>query len=129
MIAREMRNGLRLVYYTPTETKDAGFIETEHFGVRFHQRLGHFDLTGVSQRWLRDLLWDHLADLLRSPSVLAATGPFDQLRRAAVELSAFLEVDAPDGGHDPTLLRRGAHAAFRGRPAPPRAQRPALPGA
>jgi integrase len=105
MIAREMRNELRLVYYTPTETREAGFIETEHFGVRFHQRLGHLDLTGVSQRWLRDLLWDHLAGLLRSPKCPRSQGPFDQLRRAVVELSAFLEVDAPGGGHDPTLLR------------------------
>ncbi len=32
-------------------------------------------------------------------------GPFDQFRRAAAELSAFLEADAPGGGHDPALLR------------------------
>ena len=32
-------------------------------------------------------------------------GPFDSYRRAAAELSAFLEADAPEGGHDPDLLR------------------------
>lgn len=28
------------------------------------------------------------------------------MRRAAVELGAFLQADAPDAGHDPTVLRR-----------------------
>ncbi len=105
MIVREMRNALRLVYYTPAATRDAGFIETEHFGVRFPQRLGHLDLTGISQRWLRDLLWDHLAAMLRSSKRPRSQGTADNLRRACLELSAFLEVDAPGGGHDPTLLR------------------------
>jgi integrase len=105
LIVRQMRNALRLVYFTPEETRDAGFIETEHFGVRFPSRLGHFDLTGVTQRWLRDLLWDHLADILRSPKHPRSGGTFDALRRACIELSAFLEIDAPGGGHDPRLLR------------------------
>ena len=34
-IAKEILHELRLVYFTPAETKDAGFIETDHFGVRF----------------------------------------------------------------------------------------------
>jgi hypothetical protein len=59
----------------------------------------------VSQRWLRELLWDHLADALRSPKRPRSKSPLDQLRRACIELSAFLEIDAPGGGHDPTLLR------------------------
>jgi integrase len=105
LMVREMRNALRLVYYTPAEARAAGFIEAEHFGVQFPHRLGHLDLTGVSQRWLRELLWDHLADALRSPKRPRSQGPLDQLRRACLELSAFLEVDAPGGGHDPTLLR------------------------
>ena len=36
-------------------------------GIRFPNRGSHFDLTGIPQRWLRDLVWDHLADLLQSP--------------------------------------------------------------
>jgi hypothetical protein len=32
MVLREMRRELQLVYFTAAETKDAGYIETEHFG-------------------------------------------------------------------------------------------------
>ena len=34
-IVKEILHELRLVYFTPAETKDAGFLETDHFGVRF----------------------------------------------------------------------------------------------
>ncbi|GAA2752990.1 site-specific integrase [Kitasatospora cinereorecta] len=105
-IAWESVNGLRCVYNSPADTKDAGFLETDHFGRRFKNAQSHFDLTAVPQRWLRDLLWDHLAQWLRSPQCPRTRGPFDQTRRAAVELGVFLETDAPSGGHDPTVLRR-----------------------
>ncbi|MEV7739118.1 tyrosine-type recombinase/integrase [Streptomyces sp. NPDC088921] len=102
----EIINGLRCVYYSPSDTKDAGFLETDHFGRRFKNAQSNFDITAVSQRWLRDLLWDHLAEWLRSPQCPRTRGPFEQMRRAAVELGVFLETDAPDAGHDPTVLRR-----------------------
>lgn len=105
LVARGMLTELRLVYHAPHDTRDAGFIETDHFGIRLTDRASHIDLTTVSQRWLRDLLWDYLADLFRSPRCPRTGGPIDGLRRAATELSAFLEIDAPVGGHDPTLLR------------------------
>ena len=57
-IAKRMLQHLRLVYFTPADTQDAGFIETDHFGVRFPAAPA-IDLTGIPQRWLRDLLWDH----------------------------------------------------------------------
>ena len=104
MVAREMLHDLRLAYFTPEASRDAGFIETDHFGVRFPERGSHFDLTGIAQRWLRDLLWDYLAGLLRSPDCPRSGGTFDAFRRAATELGAFLAVDAPGGGHDPALL-------------------------
>src|SRR6266704_1272480 len=104
MVAREMLHDLRLAYFTPEASRDAGFIETDHFGVRFPGRGSHFDLTGIAQRWLRNLLWDYLADLLRSPSCPRTGGTFDAFRRAAMELSAFLAVDAPGRGHDPARL-------------------------
>ncbi|WP_424860231.1 tyrosine-type recombinase/integrase [Streptomyces sp. MMS24-I29] len=104
-IAKEILHELRLVYFTPQEAKDAGFLETEHFGVLFPHRMSHIDLTGIPQRWLRDLTWDYLADLLRSPRCPRSASPIDDLRRAAIELGSFLEVDAPGGGHDPTALR------------------------
>ena len=105
LIATEMLHELRLVYFAPADTRDAGFLETEHFGVRFPGRTGHYDLTVASQRWLRDLLWDYLADRLRSPKCPRSPAPFDRMRLACAELSAFLETDAPHGGHDPTVLR------------------------
>lgn len=109
MIIREIVEGLWCIYYSPQDTRDAGFIETDHFGRRFGRARSYFDLTQVSQRWLRDLIWDLFADLLRSNRCPRTRGPFDNYRRAAVELSAFLEVDAPAGGHDPALLEE-SHA-------------------
>jgi len=104
-ILRELRNELRLVYFTPTDTREAGFLETDHFGVRFPHPASHVDLTAISQRWLRDLLWEYLAGLLRSPHCPRTGLATDRIRRACTELSAFLETDAPGGGHDPTRLR------------------------
>ena len=104
MVAREMLHDLRLAYFTPQASRDAGFIETDHFGVRFPERGSHFDLTGIAQRWLRDLLWDYLAGLLCSPDCPRSGGTFDAFRRAATELGAFLAADAPGGGHDPAQL-------------------------
>jgi hypothetical protein len=104
-IVRVMLHLLRLVYFTPADTREAGFIETGHFGVRFPGRASHIDVTEVTQRWLRDLLWDHLAELMRSAHRPRCGGPVDYLRRACIELSAFLAADAPGGGHDPAALR------------------------
>ena len=105
-IAKEILHELRLVYFTREQAKEAGFLETEHFGVLFPHRMSHIDLTGVPQRWLRDLTWDYIADLLRSPRCPRSASPIDGFRRAAVELGVFLETEAPGGGHDPAVLRR-----------------------
>ncbi|GGR01063.1 hypothetical protein [Kitasatospora griseola] len=107
-VARVMLDYLRQIYFTREDTKDAGFIETENYGVHFNHRSTLVDLSAVSQRWLRDLLWDFLDSRLtvdppRGFSTLSAP------RRGCVELSAFLEIHAPAGGHDPTLLTE-AHA-------------------
>ncbi|MFF4534013.1 tyrosine-type recombinase/integrase [Streptomyces sp. NPDC001407] len=103
-ILHEALTELRIIYFTTEETKEAGYIETEHFGVKFPQRHSNWDLTDVPQRWLRDLLWDHLASRLRSPKGPRSTGPLDNDRRACIELGAFLAITAPKGGHDPRLL-------------------------
>jgi hypothetical protein len=65
------------------------------------------DLAKDAVRWLRDLVWDHFADVLRSPSCPRSGSTFDHTRRAGLELSAFLEVCAPGGGHDPRVLTAG----------------------
>ena len=104
MIVGEILNGLRAVYYTKDDSKQAGFIETDHFGRRFPGTESYYDLTGVPQRWLRDLLWDHMAGLLESVDCPRSRGVFDNLRRAMMELGAFLAADAPDTGNTPSLL-------------------------
>ncbi len=91
-----MTGWLQSLYVTPTETRELGYILTEHFG-RNPGRSIHMDLTGVSQRWLRDLIWDHLVAILRSPSCPRSGGTFDDMRRAGLELSTFLELHAPAG--------------------------------
>ena len=111
-MAPAMLHQLRLIYDTPADARHAGFLETEHFGVRFPSRASRIDLTEVSQRWLRDLLWDHLAALLQSASCPRTAVPVDYLRLACAELSAFLQADAPGGGHDPAVLRAGHAQRF-----------------
>ena len=111
-VALETLGELRLVYFTRTDTRAAGFLETEHFGIRYTNRGSHFNLRGVSQVWLRNLLWDYLADILQAPNPPATAGPIDALRRGIVELSAYLETDAPSGGHDPTLLHEADMQRF-----------------
>jgi len=61
VIASAIAEGLWCVYYGPDDSRAAGVIETGHFGRRFPATRSRYDLTGVSQRWLRDMLWDHLA--------------------------------------------------------------------
>ncbi|GAA1239494.1 hypothetical protein GCM10009665_32650 [Kitasatospora nipponensis] len=102
-VANRMLVYLRLVYFSRQDTKDAGYIETDHFGIRYRNASSLFDLTDISQRWLRDMLWDFLAARL-STSPGRSRNPIDEVRRGMVELSAFLEARAPGGGHDPTVL-------------------------
>jgi integrase len=103
-IIKQIQAELRLVYFAPADTREAGFFETDHFGVRFPHRGSTVDLTAIPQRWLRDLVWDHLAGLLQSPRCPRSGGTIDALRRAAVELGVFLELEGPERGHDPRLL-------------------------
>jgi integrase len=102
-LVRVMLKDLRVVYFTREDTKEAGFLETDHFGLRFKNRASHFDLTQVRQRWLRDQLWDYIADrFLTDPP--RSLSPINVVRRGCVELSSYLEAFTPDGGHDPQVL-------------------------
>jgi integrase len=103
-IVKKMLHYPRLVYFTPDQTREAGFIETDHFGIRFPDRASHVDLTAIPQKWLRNLLWDHLADGMRSAHCPRTAMPIDAARRGITELGAFLAVDAPSGGEDPAAL-------------------------
>jgi integrase len=103
-IACSIAGGLHPLYVTPAQTREAGYILTSHFGRKLSYCPGRIDLDRISQRWLRDLVWDHFADVPRSPSCPRSGGTFDHMRRAGLELSAFLELCAPGGGHDPRVL-------------------------
>ncbi|MEV8058759.1 site-specific integrase [Streptomyces antimycoticus] len=103
-IAEAIAGALHPLYVTPDETRELGYILTEHFGRKLTGRAIRIDLTGVSQQWLRDLIWDHLVAILRSPSCPRSGGTFDDMRRAGLELSTFLELHAPARGHDPRTL-------------------------
>lgn len=103
LIAKTMVDYLRLIYFTRQDTKDAGFIETDHYGIGYLGRSGFIDLSKISQRWLRDLLWHHIDSRLSSTPPRSRS-PFDQARRGCIELSAHLQDQAPAGGHDPAAL-------------------------
>ncbi|MEU6964272.1 tyrosine-type recombinase/integrase [Streptomyces chrestomyceticus] len=103
-ILKETAAELRIVYVTEREAKEAGFLETEHYGIRYKRRSSHFDFTDVPQRWLRDLLWERVARRLRSPQAPRSPQHIECGRKACVELGVFLTAVAPGGGHDPTVL-------------------------
>ena len=103
-IAGAITGAIGRLYLTPEETREDGYILAGHFGRKLSNRTGRIDLSGISQRWLRDLAWDHLAGVFRSPGCPRSGRTFDDTRRAGLELSAFLELCAPGGGHDPRAL-------------------------
>jgi integrase len=104
LIGRYIRDGLSVAYFDEQEAKAAGYIETHYYGRVFEHSASRIDLTKVTVRWLRDLLWDHYAELLRSAKCPRSRTPIDAARQACMELSAFLAIDAPAGGQDPRLL-------------------------
>ncbi|MEV7213703.1 site-specific integrase [Kitasatospora cineracea] len=104
-IAHAMLRHLRLVYFTRQDAKDAGFFETEHYGIRFPYYGSYIDLSAVTQKWLRDLLWDWMDERLTA-NPPRSHNPLSISRRGCTEFSAFLEAAAPAGGHDPALLTR-----------------------
>lgn len=103
-IVKIMVDDLDMIYYTPEETKALGYIRTAHYGVSLSRRSGYFDLTRISQIWLRDMVWTYISDILKSAKCPRTGLIFDNLRRAAGEFSAFLDIKAEDGGRDPRLL-------------------------
>ena len=60
-IVKEILHELRLVYFTPDQAKQAGVPGDRALRVLFPHRMSHIDLTGIPQRWLRDLTWDYIA--------------------------------------------------------------------
>jgi len=74
-----------------------------------------WDLTGVSQRWLRDLLWDHLRDgALKSEGKRPIGKTVHQRIAGVILLSHTLRQNRDDGGDDdPALLGRADAKAVK----------------
>ena len=73
-----------------------------------------WDLTAVSQRWLRDLLWDHLRDGALMSEGKRPVGTTVHHRIAGVVLlSHTLRQNRDDGGDDPALLGRADAKAVK----------------
>jgi hypothetical protein len=102
MITQEILGELRRVYFSPADSRESGFIDTERR--KLSGTASYFDLTGVEVRWLRDLLWDHMAARLSSAQCPRSRKVFDGLRHGALALSAFLVLDAPAEGQNSRLL-------------------------
>ena len=66
-IVREIRKDIEAVHGTRADTRDLGYLDPNYWGYRFPGRRSAFDLTPITQRWLRDLSWDYLANVLDGP--------------------------------------------------------------
>jgi integrase len=73
-----------------------------------------WDLRSITQRWLRDLLWEHLQDECLKPDGHIASGGTIHKRRAGLALlSAILDQNREDHGMRPHLLGREDAAAVK----------------
>jgi len=111
-ILRSMQKDVGAIHRTRPDTRALGYIDTNYWGFRFPNRRSAFDLTGISQRWLRDISWDCLADILDGPARPRTAGPIEQIRRSLVCLSAYLYDNDPLRGGRPDTLTASTGRAF-----------------
>ena len=111
-VVRDMLKDVTAVHYSRSDTRDLGYIDTNYWGFRFADRRSPFDLTPISQRWLRDLTWDYLADRLDGPRRPRRQGTFEQARRSLVCFSAFLAEHDPARGSTPATLSQATARSF-----------------
>jgi integrase len=120
-ILRDLIVAARSLTLTAEDTKEAGWFDPAIVGAtqflqggRKSTRRKYWDLKGVSQRWLRDLLWDHLRYLAlepagRKPSAATVHGRIMATRL----LSRALRELHGDGSEDPSKLNSFDARAFR----------------
>jgi len=96
----------------PSPTRERGYLDTDYWGFRFPDRRSVFDLTTIRQRWLRDLTWDYLADLLDGSHRPRTQGVFEQVRRSMVCFSTYLLDCDPERGHQPETLSQATTRGF-----------------
>ena len=111
-ILKGMQKDVGAIHRTRLDTRDLGYVDTNYWGFRFPDRRSAFDLTAISQRWLRDITWDHLADVLDGPARPRTAGPIEQVRRSLVCLSAYLRECDPFGGGRPDALTGSTGKGF-----------------
>ena len=100
------------VHRTRADTRELGYLDLNYWGYRFAGRRFAFDLTPISQRWLRDLTWDYLANVLDGPRRPRSAGPFEQIRRSLIGLSAYLAECDPYRGTRPAALTEATAREF-----------------
>lgn len=111
-IWRDLPVAARSLTLTKQAAKDAGWFDPVISGGKAfcgsqisERRRAMWDLTRISQRWLRDALWEYLYDQSLEPDgKRVSTGTVFYRRSGVVLLSYVLEQLRPDHGQDPTLL-------------------------
>ena len=111
-ILREMLKDVRPIHHTRADTRELGYLDTNYWGFRFPDRRSAFDLTAISQRWLRDLTWDYLADQLDGPRHPRTQGTFETLRRSMVCFATYLSECDPHHGAAPGSLSASTAKEF-----------------
>lgn len=120
-ICRDLPVAARSLLLTKQTAKEAGWFDHAVSGGKAftgsqigERRRSVWDLTKISQRWLRDALWDYLYDQSLEPDgKRVSTGTVFYRRAGAVLLSYVLEQIRPDQGHDPALLHAADTHAIR----------------
>jgi integrase len=111
-IVRELRKDIEVVHRSRSDTRELGYIDPNYWGFRFPNRRSVFDLTAISQRWLRDITWDYLANVLDGPRRPRTAGTFEEIRRSVVCFSAFLTDCDPGLGASPATLTENTAREF-----------------
>lgn len=118
-ICRDLPVAARSLLLTKQTAKKAGWFDPVVSGGKpfsgsqiGERRRAVWDLTRISQRWLRDALWDYLYDQSLEPDgKRVSMGTVFYRRAGVVLLSYVLEQIRPDHGRDPALLHAtDAHA-------------------
>lgn len=120
-ICRDLPVAARSLLLTKQTAKEAGWFDHVVSGGKAfsgsqigERRRSVWDLNRVSQRWLRDALWDYLYDQSLEPDgKRISTGTVFYRRIGVVLLSYVLEHIRPDHGNDPTLLHAADALAIR----------------
>jgi integrase len=103
---------LRPVLTSREESREMGFFDTAHWGVSLPGG-SIFDLTGISQPWLREVTWDWMAARMDSPKRRPrSSSTFSMARVGITIMSDFLAEHRADKGLDPLGLTRADAQAY-----------------